>query len=99
MAEYEVAEKEIGAHHKKLVADTVDTVEFARDLRRVRVVTDGAAEIFVTVDGDDPELGDSAAYYLPAIPCVEEFPAPSGAPTTVKLRSSGTPTYGVSRPA
>lgn len=97
MATTKVSKTGIGAHEKTLAAETVDAVEFARDLTQVEVLNiDGAASLYFTVDGSDPMVGGDC-YFLPPLVCARTVSAPSYQPTTVKLISAGTPTYSVAR--
>lgn len=98
MANYSVADNEIGVHDKTLVANTVDTVTFADDLEALEVLSDGNAAIYFTVDGSDPTVGGNNTYKLPAVAAVQSISRiPTSGPTTVKLISKGTPTYDVTR--
>jgi hypothetical protein len=77
VATYEVASKKIGAYKKTLVANTVDTVEFADYLQTVRIVShDGAAEIYYTIDGSTPAVGGEGTHEIPAYPLAEEIDIP-----------------------
>jgi hypothetical protein len=87
----------IGAHAITLSPDTVDTVEFEDDLQFVEVVSDGTAEIYFTVDGADPEIGDQFAYYMPAIACSRVVRSFRDGASSVRLISAGTPTYSIAR--
>jgi hypothetical protein len=95
VATHTVAADEIGAHSKTLGANTVDTVNFADDVKQIEVVSDGAAELYFTVDGTAPTVGGAKCYYLPAFGGAREVPVHTGG--TVKLISSGTPKYSVAR--
>lgn len=93
MATYSVAASKVAAHNKTLVANTVDTVQFVEGPTRVTIISDGAAAIYVTVDGTTPTIGGSSTYLIPAVACAREIHAIGVA--EVKLISSGTPTYSV----
>jgi hypothetical protein len=95
MASYTVAKGEIGAHAKTLVANIVDEVVFVDNKALIEVVSDGAAEIYFTVDASAPTVGGAAAYYLPAVPCSRTVPSPKPGETAVRLISAGTPKYSV----
>ena len=97
MASYSVAAGEIAAYGKVLIASTVDTVTFANDRGTVRVTNDtGTAAIFFTVDGSTPTVNGAATYRVPAsVGASASVGSGSGATKTVKLISSGTPTYSV----
>lgn len=101
MASYSVTSGQIGAHGKTLVASTVDTVTFADDIPRVRVINDGAAALFITVDGSTPTVNGANCYILPAGAVTSEVysgrMARDEGATVVKLISAGTPTYSVQR--
>lgn len=111
MASYAVVMGKIGAHAKVLGAGVVDTVTFALGAdqsvagwanvpRRIEIITDGLADIYVTVDGSVPTVAGANCYRVPALPGstfigVED--SDSQDPVVVKLISSGAPTYSVSR--
>lgn len=98
MASYTVATAERGAYGKTLSGNTVDTVTFSEDQGHIEIVSDGAAALYYTVDGDTPTVAGGHCYCQP-IGCVSvrEVDAPRQKATVVKLISSGTPTYSVSR--
>ncbi len=110
MAGYTVAVGEIGAHAKTLAASTVDTVTFtlgsatapgwARVPKKVEVLTDGAADIYVTIDGSTPTVAGANCYRMPAFPGATVIDVRDSDPTdavVVQLISAGTPVYSVSR--
>lgn len=109
MATYTVPNGHIGAHAKTLVAATVDTVTFAlgstgtpgwaRMPKQVEILTDGTADIYVTVDGSTPTVAGTATYRVPALPGATVIDLNDSQTTAVevKLISAGTPTYSVSR--
>lgn len=112
MASYTVTVGEIGAHAKTLAASTVDTVTFtlgsagspgwARVPKSVEVMTDGADDIYVTVDGSAPTVAGAHCYRVPAFPGATVIDVRDSNPTdqvVVKLISAGTPIYSVSRAA
>lgn len=100
MASYSVNAPAIGAYAKTLVASTVDTVTFDRDVNEVEVVTDGSAATYVTTDGSTPTVAGGATILVPAgvaarrIPVSSVTQAATGG-TVVKLISAGTPVYSV----
>ena len=97
MASYTVTAAEVGVHEKALTAATVDTVTFADDRDRVRVIfVAGTTPIYFTVDNTAPTVGGQGSHYLPAVvgAVAEVEPSTPGA-TVVKLISSGASTYGV----
>lgn len=97
MASYSVAAAEVGAYAKVLVASTVDTVTIDRDCDMVRVHNDtGSAAIFFTVDGSAPTVNGQGTYRVPAFAgAYSDVGVTTSGDTTVKLISSGTPTYSV----
>jgi hypothetical protein len=98
MATYTVAAGAIGKHAFTLTANTVDTVTFADDISEVTVVSlDGAAAIYLTLDGSTPTVGGANTYVVPAAIGVAAFEPPTSGPTAVKLISPGTPTVSVQR--
>jgi hypothetical protein len=53
--------------HATLVADTVSTFTLDTDFRLVEVLNvDGAAAVYFTVDGADPEVAGEGSNVLPA---------------------------------
>lgn len=85
------------SRHGTLSAGTVATVTFTTNHSVVEVINrDGAADIFFVVDSSaTPTVGGNNTWVLPATKCSLEVTAPSEGGTTVKLISSGTPTYSV----
>jgi hypothetical protein len=99
MAEYKVAATEIGAHKKKLTAEAVDTIVFARAVAAVRIVTDGADWIYYTTDGSVPVVGSSSCHAIPAMAMIDIVDLREQGPAsgrTIKMISAGTPTYDIS---
>jgi hypothetical protein len=86
---------QIGTPAFTLVANTVDTVQFDRDINGFEIISDGAAVIWYTVDGSTPAVDGDRSYYLPAAACVDRRDPHSGAATVIKLLSPGTPTVRV----
>ncbi len=91
--------------HGTLVAATVATVVVTASratgainqigLPGIEVVNrSGSAEIYFTVDGSTPTVGGEDCHVLPAAICAMSVPG-VGSTVTVKLISSGTPTYSV----
>ncbi len=112
MADYTVPNGHVGVHEKALVASTVDTVTYAlgtpgtagaaRVPQAVEVYSDGAANIYVTVDGSAPTVAGTHCWRVPAVAgasVISVADAVPGDAVVVKLISSGTPTYSVSRAA
>lgn len=99
MAEYEVPRDHVGVHEKRLAADEVDVVRFERSLSEVEILTDGSANIYVTVGGGaDPTVGGGDCWRVPPYAGSIIVQARHvGVRTVVKLISAGTPTYSVSR--
>lgn len=97
MASFTVASGDIAKHDVTLSASTVDTVTFTDDIDRVRIITDGAAKMYVTVDGSTPTVSGAKTHLLPASVSVLEIQMADADDLAVKLISSGTPTYSVER--
>lgn len=98
MATHKVSRDAIGSYEHALTADTVDTVEFASNLAAVEVVSDGAAAIYFTIDGDAPTIKGADCFYLPggAI-CSRAVASKKNQATVVRLISVGTPIYSVAK--
>lgn len=98
MATHTVAQSDIAKHGITLTAGVVDTVTFtSTDAARVQLFSNGAAEVYFTVDGSTPTVGGANCYLLPAVASVDDVEPPTGGATVVKLISSGTPTLSVVR--
>lgn len=96
MTDHPVGEDKIAAHGFTLVGATVDTVTFFDNPPEVEVLSDGAAEIYVTTDGSTPTVGGDNTYIVPALPCARVI-SRSDPTAPVKLISSGTPKVSVTR--
>ena len=95
MADYTVGEDEVAVHNKTLVASAVDTVTFFDALEAIEVISDGAAKIYVTTDGSAPTVAGANTRVIPATICARVIRMSSG--KSVKLISSGSPTYSIER--
>lgn len=80
-----------------LTADTVATITADASYVQARVVNmDGAAAIYIRTDGVDPEDPWDDCEAMPAaIGYIMVRLTREGVPSTVKMRSVGTPTYSV----
>lgn len=96
MAAYSVDDGKVGVHDKTLVAGTVDSVSFAEDPKWVRIVTDGAAKMYVTLDGSEPSVSGTHTHIVPAAACEVLLEHGYGS-RPVKLISGGAPVYSVER--
>lgn len=82
--------------HVTLTANTVKTITLSVDANRVNVCSvDGAAEVYVTVDGTTPTVGGNGAWILPAVIGDLELEVTGAGNTVVKLISAGTPKVSV----
>lgn len=99
-----LAAGEIAAHAITLTASSgsnnVDKVTFTDDVNRVEIISDGAADLYVRVDGVDPIVGGAKAYRLPfGVVSSREIPMPSAwdqaTGQTVRLISAGATKYSV----
>jgi hypothetical protein len=100
MSEYKIIPRGIGAHAKKLAANTVDTVVFEDRINYLEVRSNGAAAIYFTIGGTaDPIVGGDHCFELPAQACVRVINCSGGWAESpqVKLISAGTPEYSVAR--
>lgn len=110
MGSYTVPNGHVGVHEKSLVAATVDTVTFqlgsvgttgwARVPKQIEVLTDGADDIYVTVDGSAPTVAGTHCWRVPAVAGASVIDVHDTNPVdevVVKLISAGTPIYSVSR--
>jgi hypothetical protein len=98
VASYELAKGKVGAHAKTLAPNVIDSVTFQSvgDMN-IEVRSDGAAAIYFTLDGSDPTVKGDHCYELPAAPCVRTVDRTKNLKQVVKLISSGSPEYSVSK--
>lgn len=85
----------VGANSRTLTPNTVDTVTFPDEFGSFRVVSDGAAKIYIRVDGKPPAVGSDDAWEIPALPAVITIPTTSLRPHAISLISAGAATYSV----
>lgn len=79
-----------------LSAGTVATITLGVIANQVEILNvDGAAEVYVTVDGSTPTVGGDGAWCLPAAIGSLELEPRTSSRTVVKLISSGTPRVSV----
>lgn len=98
MSVHKVGHDEVGAYELALSADTPEVVEFASNLARVEVVSDGSASIYFTVDGGAPAVKGTNCFYLPAgAICSREVESKTNRPTVVQIISAGSPICSVAR--
>lgn len=76
--------------HLTLTPNTVATVTMTADFRAVEIVNvDGLYTVYVRKDGVDPVVAAEGTWVLPATIGSMELGMPAGAPTVVKLISTG----------
>jgi hypothetical protein len=101
MANLSIATGTTALHEQQLVASTEDIVTFADDLDRFEVMSDGAADLYLTIDGTPATILGATTRRLPAgTISVREFAVPitnEAGTTKVRLISSGAPTYSIAR--
>lgn len=88
----------VWSKHATLEAGVVDTVALNADYSRVEVVNrDGAGEIFLTVDGNEPTVEGDNTHVLPAAigGMTVNAGLANGIPTVVRLISSTAVAYSV----
>lgn len=81
-----------------LTANTVDTVTLSDNASRIQVTNrSGASEIYFSIDGTTPTVGGDDTFILPAAIGSRVVSSDDVGVdiTTVKLISTGTPTYSV----
>ncbi|WP_069883546.1 hypothetical protein [Streptomyces luteocolor] len=98
MADYTLGANDWGVHGITLVANQVDTVQFADDVDEIEILShDGAAPIYFTVDGTAPAVEGRGSRVLPAAISSAMIEPPTSGPTVVKVVSAGTPKISVMR--
>lgn len=82
--------------HVTLTAATVATVTLESDYNNVEIVNvDGAAAVYVTIDGTTPTVAGDDTIVLPAAIGSVELEPQTATATVVKLISAGTPKVSV----
>lgn len=85
-------------HNVPLVADTELLVEFGYPVTAVEILSDGAADIYLTTDGTPATVEGGNCERIPAGGINSgTVQAPYGQDTTVRLISAGTPTVSITR--
>lgn len=98
MADHVIAQNEIGAHEITLVANVVETFTFAADVETVEILShDGAAPIYVTLDGSAPAVKGPSSFVLPAAMGSSVLQPRTSGRTVVRLISTGNPVVSVMR--
>ncbi|MFJ3950305.1 hypothetical protein ACIPXV_09570 [Streptomyces libani] len=98
MATHTVAKGDLGAHAIALAANTVETTTFSEDLDEVTIVSmDGAAALYITVDGRTPTVGGASTRVMPAAIGAITLEVPTAGNSVVKVISPGTPTISIQR--
>lgn len=76
---------QVSAEDLTSVANTVDTITIADDWTAVRIETNGADELYVTLDGSTPTVGGHNTYMIPkqtGVPQSRDLYVPEGSPST-----------------
>lgn len=99
MANYTVNAGHNGIEPYTTTAGQVDVITFLANVGRAQFISDGAAEVRVTIDGSTPAFNSAgsstSALRLPAgIVSTLDFPL-AGAPDVVKVVSSGAATVSI----
>lgn len=98
MASHVVPDGHVGVYNKTLVAAAIDTVTFtSTDVSEVAIATDGTEDIFVKFGGGAPTVEGTDCFLVPSVAGVTRFAPRTSSATVVKLISSGTPVYSVSK--
>lgn len=97
MATYATSAGDIALHAKVTTANTVDTLTLTGYRGPGEIISNGADELYYTVDGSTPTVGGNNTYRLPAgaISSRVFLGAVAGADTIVKVKSAGIVTYSV----
>lgn len=98
VADYTVPKGHVGIHAKTLIANQQDTVTFTGvDLPEIEILSNGAADIYVHMGAGPAAVAATDCWrVLPAMGATV-LPVHTSGDTVVKLISSGTPSYSVSR--
>lgn len=101
MADHDIAvgDGEVGTPEFALAAGVVTTVAADTDPSQLAIFSDGAATVWFTLDGTDPEVGGARSWFLPAASCVESARDKDAGwdATDLRLISAGTPKIRVQR--
>lgn len=96
MADHTILAAAVGKHNVTLTPDTVDNFTFAKDPDAIAVLSNGAEELYFTVDGTEPTIGGTHCWKMLAVPgerrVVHNRPS-----APVKVISEGAPEISVTR--
>lgn len=96
MGSHTIAAGHVAKHGVTLTASTVETFTFTDNIGVVEVMSDGAADVFYTVDGSTPTIAGPNTYRLPAGGfTVDTRALAPGHPDQLRAISAGTPTLSV----
>lgn len=99
MAAYTTSAGDVGVAAKATAANTVDTVTLQPYIGTIEIISDGAAALYVTLNGVVPTVAGNTSYVLPAVACQREFTLPASVSPSqaivVRLISAGIVTYSV----
>jgi hypothetical protein len=88
---------EISTGPQTLVANTADTITFSGDVDVIRVISDGASDINLRLDGSAATVGGKFSYRLPAGAIGSlDIPVP-GTNKVFSVISAGTPKYSIEK--
>jgi hypothetical protein len=96
MADHEVSATGVGSPLITLSAGVETSVEFARDLTLVEVISNGGGALWYTLDGSVPAVDGETSFYIPTGGGVDRRD-PVGATSLVRLISDSAPTVRVQR--
>lgn len=96
---------QVSAEDLTTVGAAVDTITIVDDWSNVRVETNGAAELYVTLDGSVPTAGGHNTFMIPqqtGVPQTRDLPVPEGTPSgangwTFKALSAGVVIYSIEK--
>ena len=97
MADHKVPLNAIAAHDVTLTANTVERFTFPDNVDAVEILSDGAEDIYFTLDGSSPVVAGPNTYRIQAVMGSTVVTPTAYGPTTVALISSGSPNVSVGR--
>ena len=97
MANHNVPITAVAAHDVTLTANVVERFTFPDNVDTVEILSDGAADIYFTLDGTAPTVGGPNTYRILSVMGSTVVTPTASGPTTVALISEGTPNVSVGR--
>jgi hypothetical protein len=87
----------IASHNVTLTPNVVESFRFPDNVAQLEILSDGASDIYFTVDGTTPTIGHPKSYRIQSVMGSTIMTPTASGPTFVKMISEGTPNVSVGR--